>query len=55
MRIKEPKVDRIEVRVSREERQMVVALARRDETTPADIVRRLVRCEYRRVERQESR
>jgi hypothetical protein len=52
MRIRKPLKERLDVRVSEEERRMVIVLAKRDGVGVADIVRRLVREEYRRHERK---
>jgi hypothetical protein len=55
MKIRDPLKDRLDVRVSEEERRMVIVLAKRDGVRVADVVRRLVREEFRRHERKDKR
>ena len=52
VKIRSPLKERLDVRVSEEERRMVIELANRDGVGVADVVRRLLREEYRRHERK---
>jgi hypothetical protein len=55
MRTIDPKTERLEIRMSKREREMVEALGRREGLTPSGVVRHVIRSEHRRIEKQEGR